>query len=173
MSILEEASELINGQRAQDYGPVCENFERIADFWTTYIGGVEPLTPFDVANMMILVKVARQKTGSAGGLKAAYHRDSALDIAGYAALAERCRNEIHEAMQPLTSFVNAVVDVKPRVWDSLSDVPIVVEVTDADGDTWKHHFSECWQCWDNGDSSPSDYSDPERYSPFTEILSDG
>ena len=32
--ILDTAKELINGQRAKDYGDAEENFQRIADGWT-------------------------------------------------------------------------------------------------------------------------------------------
>lgn len=87
--ILQEASELINGQRAQDYGPVTDNFQRIADLFAAYLGDTDTddLGPYDVANLMILVKLARIKN-------AGYHRDSYADIAGYAALAEKVNDEI-------------------------------------------------------------------------------
>lgn len=78
--ILQEASELINGERAKDYGDVTENFQRIANLWTDYLGPDDwQFTPHDVAMMMILVKMSRLATGG-------YHRDSLVDIAGYAAL---------------------------------------------------------------------------------------
>lgn len=86
MNILEEADNLINGDRAADYGDVSENFERIARMWGAYRG--QYFDRHDVAQMMILVKVARQATG--------YHRDSNVDIAGYAALDEQCHDEVRE-----------------------------------------------------------------------------
>jgi hypothetical protein len=76
VNILEEAAELINGQRAQTYGDVTENFERIAQLWSSFRG--QYFSKHDVAVFMILVKVARQHD--------LYHRDSMVDIAGYAAL---------------------------------------------------------------------------------------
>lgn len=85
--ILQEASELINGDRAQDYGPVTENFQRIANLWTDYIGPEDwQFSANDVAMMMILVKMSRLATGG-------YHRDSLVDVAGYAALAEKVHDE--------------------------------------------------------------------------------
>lgn len=86
MSILEEAAELINGDRASTYGDVTENFQRIADMWTAYKGVEVPFTAYDVSNMMILVKVARLATGG-------YHRDSVADIAGYAGLSEQINDK--------------------------------------------------------------------------------
>lgn len=83
MTLLEEADQIINGQRRTDYGDAKACFNRIATFWNTYLGGRcdKELSPYDVANMMILFKVARDahKPG---------HRDNFLDIIGYAALTE-------------------------------------------------------------------------------------
>jgi hypothetical protein len=82
--ILTEAHGLVRGERLEHYGPPTENFRRIADLWTAYLGPSlnAPLNEQDVCAMMIFVKQARIKTG--GG----YHRDSAVDTAGYAALQE-------------------------------------------------------------------------------------
>lgn len=82
--ILTEAHGLVRGARLQHYGPPTENFKRIADLWTAYFGPTltTPVTEQDVCALMILLKQARIKTG--GG----YHRDSAVDTAGYAALQE-------------------------------------------------------------------------------------
>jgi len=74
--ILEEARDLIRGDRASSYGDAKASFERIAALWTTY-KGVE-ITARDVASMMILLKVSRGVTSA--------KRDNWLDIIGYAAL---------------------------------------------------------------------------------------
>ena len=79
-SILGEAAAIIDGDRADTYGDPRESFARIAGMWASYLG--IPLTSTDVAHMMILLKVSRAKTTPG-------HRDSLVDIAGYAALAER------------------------------------------------------------------------------------
>ena len=68
-SILEDAQELIHGQRNKDYGHPRENFADIAALWNGYLyrGGDlagKILTAADVANLMILVKVARVKRAS-------------------------------------------------------------------------------------------------------------
>ena len=76
--ILSEAYGIIRGERLQHYGPPTESFERIAGMWSAYIG-VE-LTPNDVCALMVLLKQGRMRDG--------YHRDSAVDAAGYSALQE-------------------------------------------------------------------------------------
>ncbi|QGJ87784.1 hypothetical protein SEA_BIANCATRI92_57 [Mycobacterium phage BiancaTri92] len=80
MSILTTAEEIINGQRAQDYGDARENHIRIATLWQAYTG-VE-FTPEDVAVMMILLKIARF-------MENGYHQDTVVDIAGYAGVLEK------------------------------------------------------------------------------------
>lgn len=76
-TILEEANDIIHGDRLKHYGPPDVNFKRIAESWSLYTG--DTITPVDVCNMMILLKAQRMAEG--------YHRDTAMDIAGYAQLA--------------------------------------------------------------------------------------
>lgn len=78
-SVLEEAHGLIYGEREQQYGDPRESFGRIAAMWSGYLG--HDVTPLDVANLMVLLKVSRTK--------GTFHRDSYVDMSGYAALAER------------------------------------------------------------------------------------
>lgn len=78
-SILAQAEELIHGDRAKEYGHPAENLGRIATLWSAYLK--ENITAADVATMMILLKVARLKTGVGS-------RDTWIDIAGYAGLLE-------------------------------------------------------------------------------------
>lgn len=75
--VLSTAGELINGQRAKDYGDAAENFQRIADLWQPILG-VQP-TPAQVALCLTQLKVARIITSPA-------HTDSWVDAAGYIAL---------------------------------------------------------------------------------------
>lgn len=82
MNILEEAQKIVDGDRREDYGDMQESFNRISRLWSAYTGLI--LTANDVANMMILLKVSRNKN---------YHRDSILDIAGYAYCAEKICSE--------------------------------------------------------------------------------
>lgn len=86
-SIAEEAEEIINGERAQTYGNAESSFRQIADYWETYLNRDSnlpyrvSLSSMDVANMMILMKVSRAQNG--------FHRDSYVDICGYATLTEK------------------------------------------------------------------------------------
>lgn len=82
--ILHTARELINGDRAKDYGDAYLNHMRIADFWNSYLDHEIKLTPTDVATMMMLLKIAR--------LINEYKEDSFVDICGYAALAGEMSN---------------------------------------------------------------------------------
>jgi len=76
-TVLEEANDLIHGERLKHYGHPRENFGRIAAGWTAYLGA--EVTDVDVAVMMAILKAMRMREG--------YHRDSATDMSGYAALA--------------------------------------------------------------------------------------
>ena len=78
--LLSMAKELISGDRREAYGPAKESFERIACYWSQYIGYT--VTSRDVAMMMVLFKVARESNS--------HKTDNLVDIAGYAALAEEC-----------------------------------------------------------------------------------
>lgn len=80
--LLADADAAINGPRAKDYGTPKENFEAVAAMWNAYLGRRQGgITARDVAQMMILLKAARLSVSPD-------HRDSLLDQAGYAALAE-------------------------------------------------------------------------------------
>lgn len=77
--ILEQAAEVVY-DRPDQHGEPEDSFERIADLWGAYLGvSGTPLDidDEDVANMMILLKVARNAEGH-------YHADNYVDIAGYA-----------------------------------------------------------------------------------------
>ena len=80
--LLQEAVEIVHKDRAADYGKPENNFKRIAELWTVYFDS--RFTPHDVAIMMMLVKVARLANNPD-------HRDSAVDIAGYAACLAECQ----------------------------------------------------------------------------------
>ncbi len=78
--ILDTAKQTICHDRNDQYGEPEDNFRRIAEFWTAYLGPELPrsLTAADVANMMILFKVARNASGS-------MKDDNWIDLCGYAA----------------------------------------------------------------------------------------
>lgn len=79
--ILHEAARLITGDRNVTYGSPTQNFTNISHLWNARFGHMlrngEKFTPADVADAMILVKVARNIADQ--------KRDNWLDIAGYAA----------------------------------------------------------------------------------------
>lgn len=81
-SVLMEAENIVNGPRRAAYGHPRENFGRICDLWNAYLrgrpgGAAAPITPEDHALMMVLLKVARLQ-------ESPEHRDSVVDICGYA-----------------------------------------------------------------------------------------
>lgn len=78
-SITDEAKTIVAGDRASDYGDANESFARIAKLWSAYMG--TNISPWDVAQMMILLKVSRAKTSR--------KRDTLVDIVGYAECASK------------------------------------------------------------------------------------
>lgn len=92
-SMLEEAAAQVKDRRAT-YGSPAPNFRRIADFWNVYWRHRVPredddslfFDPIDVATMMRLVKEARL-------IETPDHRDSLVDIAGYADCQIECVND--------------------------------------------------------------------------------
>lgn len=84
--ILDNAKNIINGERQGTYGNAEDSFYRIAAFWSTYLG--KDITSEDVAAMMVLLKVARISSG-------VYKEDNWVDICGYAALGGEIQNEFN------------------------------------------------------------------------------
>lgn len=86
-SVLLEAEGIVNGARQGQYGKAENSFYRIARLWNTYLNvkyehpDDRSIDSEDVANLMILLKMARQMHSP--------KRDNYVDIAGYAELANR------------------------------------------------------------------------------------
>lgn len=80
-SVLNSAKEIVLGGRDAEYGGPEDSFKTIASFWSAYRG--EFYSTADVALMLALLKVARLKTNPT-------HRDSWIDLAGYAACGGEC-----------------------------------------------------------------------------------
>lgn len=72
-SMLDEAKQIVEGQRQADYGSINDSFCRIAGLWSAYTGFT--IDKYDVAKMMMLLKISRAKNGN--------HRDSYVDVVGY------------------------------------------------------------------------------------------
>ena len=88
-ALLEDAKKIVTHDRNDDYGEPEDNFKKIAEMWTAYLGHKYEFTPIDVSMMMTLLKVARIGSGSPTF-------DSFVDIAGYAA----CGGEIFIKEEP-------------------------------------------------------------------------
>ena len=76
-NILQQAKELVEGDRQNEYGDKLKNHKNIAALWSIFLQ--KNISAHDVAICMLLVKVARLK-----------HRpteDCYIDMAGYAAIA--------------------------------------------------------------------------------------
>lgn len=78
-SVLQEAEEIINGERRDAYGPAEESFQRIATMWSVILK--REVTSHQVALCMIAFKICREINKP--------KRDNLVDIAGYTALAEK------------------------------------------------------------------------------------
>lgn len=94
--VLDEAKAIvgIGGDRNKAYGNIYESHRAIADCWTAYLhrtGGLAldlQIEPYQVADMMVLLKVMRN------GNKPA--RDNLVDYAGYAQCAAViCDFDVH------------------------------------------------------------------------------
>jgi hypothetical protein len=78
-SILDEAQQLIYGDRQQDYGSVTTNFSNIAKGWEVIFRTT--VTPEQVGLAMAWVKIARQSNKK--------KRDNLVDVAGYIGCIEK------------------------------------------------------------------------------------
>lgn len=76
-TILEEAIKCVTRDRNLEYDVPENNFGKISGLWTSYLG--VPISPKDVALIMVLLKVARAHSSDKA--------DNYIDIAGYAACA--------------------------------------------------------------------------------------
>jgi len=78
-TILETASDLINGDRQSDYGPPDRNFHNIAERWSQLLG--VQIEPWQVGVLLADMKLARIASSRKP------HLDSLTDACGYLALA--------------------------------------------------------------------------------------
>lgn len=124
MDVLEEAARLISGDRNLSYGTPVQNFTNIADMWTVRFGHKlkdgEKFTATDVADAMILLKVARNI--------AQRKRDNYADLAGYAGCGYEAM--LDEERSASTDSDSAAGGLVPSVRDSTStDAQITIEVS--------------------------------------------
>jgi hypothetical protein len=157
-TILEEANRIINGQRRVDYGPVEESFIDIAKRWTVELGSKlnEPLTPFDVVHLMAQMKLSRAKNG--------FHRDSYVDICGYAGLTEKLQGT--EVVSGLTP-----TEPEPGPWSSLSEIPAsITNVKDRVGDRYTRDEDGLWSWVYGSPILASEVAGWDHYGPFVEVV---
>ena len=81
--MLDEAADLVDGDRNNQYGDPRQDFRRTAELWTTYLDGKTTLDLHDVAALMALLKISRLRWSPE-------KRDSWVDLAGYAACGWDC-----------------------------------------------------------------------------------
>jgi len=100
-TLLQVAEATINGARQQEYGDKLNNFSQISMLWTGLLARklTSPITPEDVALMMINVKAARLAHNPG-------HKDSIVDIAGYAG----CYDKLQEEREEGTELEGILVD---------------------------------------------------------------
>lgn len=80
--VLQRAIDVINGERQQQYGNSEDTFGEIAELWNWWLDSDNaPITAADVAMMMCLMKIAREKNGAG-------KTDNIVDACGYLGLYE-------------------------------------------------------------------------------------
>jgi hypothetical protein len=84
-----KAADLVRGERQEQYGPVLENFTRVATLWNAYWQTRRipdhPFTAEDVGLMLALLKIARTQHSPT--------EDSYTDAAGYICLSGQVATE--------------------------------------------------------------------------------
>ena len=83
--ILSTAKELTMGERNVQHGSPLKNHQEIAQLWTAWLN--HPVKATDVAAMMVLLKLARTKSG-------VVNDDNFVDGAAYAAIMGEIAGEI-------------------------------------------------------------------------------
>ena len=80
--ILQEAARIVDGERELYHGSKERSFTMVASLWSVYLQdkGAPSISTVDVAQMMVLLKIARSVCGEPV-------RDHFLDQAGYSAIA--------------------------------------------------------------------------------------
>ncbi len=103
--ILEKTKKLVSESRHDKHGDKTINHENIARLWTGYLQNKFKLAliilPEDVANLMVLLKIARTQAGQ-------FNIDDQVDACGYAAIS----GEIAEKRNSLKSSTLGVSNAK-------------------------------------------------------------
>lgn len=97
---LDHVKEIITKDRQATHGEAENSFAAIASFWGLYLN--RTITPAQVAEMMVLFKMARQMGNP-------HHADNLQDLIGYAAIAAEMR-------APVPQKPVAQVSEPPQAW---------------------------------------------------------
>ena len=127
MSICLDAHALVRGDRNATYGNPLQDFERIAVIWSGILNMI--VTPEHVGMCLIGLKLAREAYK--------HHRDSLVDIAGYAECLELiaetkeppCQTPMSSAptaatSSPMSTDTSSVPDATPSTPDAAKDCPM-------------------------------------------------
>lgn len=99
---LDAAAGCVLKDRQNQYGGPENNFERIAQMWNGYLG-TNSIKPWDVAAMMILLKMARARFNPK-------YEDNWADAAGYAACGIECATAQEEFDKALDKHQQEIFD---------------------------------------------------------------
>ena len=125
--VLEQALNLVSGDRADAHGPIWENHNNIAMLWNGYLYNKDYLLAADVANMMELLKIARRKLGT-------FNEDDYIDGAGYAAVALECAEEQEKIkkreLERIESRAQLAKDLEPGLNELFGPHPLDDELKD-------------------------------------------
>ena len=80
VNVCQRAATLVGGERAEAYGDMHANMQRVAEMWSSYLGVEGVIRGTDVAVMMAILKICRIRTGS-------HQQDNFIDLVGYGAIA--------------------------------------------------------------------------------------
>jgi len=106
-SILDEARNVVSGARQKQYGPPEQSLEDITALWNAYLKGykrlhTEELSPKDVAMMMVLLKIAREKHKT--------KKDNLVDAVGYLLMCSMLEGYEPDSVRP------SMDEVSPTNW---------------------------------------------------------
>lgn len=101
-TVVDEALRIVRGNREGVYGPPDQNFRTIAAMWSAWLTvrlrAPVTLEPADICHLMILMKEARIANSP-------LHRDSLVDIVGYADCADVCQRAAVETPLGLSEML--------------------------------------------------------------------
>jgi|TARA_R110002124_G_scaffold114441_2_gene268966 hypothetical protein len=105
--ILDKANELVNGQRAKDYGDAFDNHTRIAEGWNI-IARSAYKTHFEITEQHVVLMMDWVKTARL--LTTMDHDDSWVDKCGYSSLGGEFSEEDRSAVQ-MSEFLEDLKEV--------------------------------------------------------------